>query len=175
MVAKAQAGELNLARTIWGLRGASRWGGEGIPRAGQADGNAGGPRSTRRDLARAVDRHTADAEKFTVAMAKVEASPELVPLGVDGRGQDRFTTPGGRRRVLEAEKRIERQVVLVRQTERNGEIVIANTGRSLLRALRARPLPTKDQQRARASPVQSRPQPARGVHDRQALRRRLPV
>jgi hypothetical protein len=42
-----------------------------------------------------------------------------------------------RRRVLEAEKRIERQVVLVRQIERNGEVVIANIGRSLLRALRA--------------------------------------
>ena len=40
-----------------------------------------------------------------------------------------------RRRVLEAEKRIERQMVLVRQMERNGEVVIANIGRSLLRAL----------------------------------------
>jgi replication initiation protein RepC len=29
MVAKAKAGELNLARTIWGLRGADRRGGEG--------------------------------------------------------------------------------------------------------------------------------------------------
>ena len=42
-----------------------------------------------------------------------------------------------RRRVLEAEKRIERQMVLVRQMERNGEVVIANIGRSLLRALQA--------------------------------------
>jgi replication initiation protein RepC len=29
MVAKAKAGELNLARTIWGLRGRERWAGEG--------------------------------------------------------------------------------------------------------------------------------------------------
>ena len=42
-----------------------------------------------------------------------------------------------RRRVLEAERRVERQMVLVRQMERNGEVVIANIGRSLLRALQA--------------------------------------
>jgi hypothetical protein len=42
-----------------------------------------------------------------------------------------------RRRVLEVERRIERQMVLVRQMERNGEVVIANIGRSLLRALQA--------------------------------------
>jgi Ti-type conjugative transfer relaxase TraA len=58
---------------------------------------------TRRDLARMVDRHTADAEQFAAAMAKVEASPELVRLGVDGRGQDRFTT----REMLATEQRME--------------------------------------------------------------------
>ena len=59
---------------------------------------------TRRDLARMVDRHTADAEQFARAMAKVEASPELLRLGVDGRGQDRFTT----REMLATEQRMER-------------------------------------------------------------------
>jgi len=58
---------------------------------------------TRRDLARLVDRHTADAEQFTVAMAKVEASPELVRLGTDGRGQERFTT----QEMLATEQRME--------------------------------------------------------------------
>ena len=58
---------------------------------------------TRRDLARMVNRHTADAEQFAAAMAKVEASPELVRLGVDGRGQDRFTT----REMLATEQRME--------------------------------------------------------------------
>jgi Ti-type conjugative transfer relaxase TraA len=58
---------------------------------------------TRRDLARLVDRHTADADQFTQAMAKVEASPELVRLGVDGRGQERFTT----REMLATEQRME--------------------------------------------------------------------
>ena len=58
---------------------------------------------TRRDLARLVDRHTADAEQFAEAMAKVEASPELVRLGTDGRGQERFTT----REMLATEQRME--------------------------------------------------------------------
>ncbi|HUB16055.1 MAG TPA: Ti-type conjugative transfer relaxase TraA, partial [Acetobacteraceae bacterium] len=58
---------------------------------------------TRRDLARLVDRHTADPGQFTTAMAKVEASPELVRLGQDGRGQERFTT----REMLATEQRME--------------------------------------------------------------------
>ncbi|MBW4091871.1 MAG: Ti-type conjugative transfer relaxase TraA [Proteobacteria bacterium] len=58
---------------------------------------------TRRDLARLVDRHTADADQFAAAMAKVEASPALVRLGADGRGQERFTT----REMLAAEQRME--------------------------------------------------------------------
>jgi Ti-type conjugative transfer relaxase TraA len=58
---------------------------------------------TRRDLARLVDRHTADAEQFAEAMAKVEASPELMRLGTDGRGQARFTT----REMLATEQRME--------------------------------------------------------------------
>ncbi len=58
---------------------------------------------SRRDLARFVDRHTADAEQFGLAMAKVEASPELVRVGVDGRGQDRFST----REMLGVEQRLE--------------------------------------------------------------------
>jgi len=58
---------------------------------------------TRRDLARLVDRHTADVDQFTAAMAKVEASPEVVRLGTDGRGQERFTT----REMLATEQRME--------------------------------------------------------------------
>ena len=58
---------------------------------------------TRRDLARLVDRHTADAEQFAAAMARVEASPEVVRLGTDGHEQDRFTT----RAMLATEQRME--------------------------------------------------------------------
>ncbi len=47
---------------------------------------------TKRDMARFVDRHTADGEQFGAVLAKVEASEEIVPLGLDGHGQARFTT-----------------------------------------------------------------------------------
>ncbi len=58
---------------------------------------------TRRDLARLVNRHTADAEQFAVVLAKVEASEELVRLGVDERGRERLTT----RSMLAVEQRME--------------------------------------------------------------------
>ncbi len=58
---------------------------------------------SRRDLARFVNRHTADAEQFGLVMAKVEASAELVRVGVDGRGEARFST----REMLAAERRME--------------------------------------------------------------------
>ncbi len=58
---------------------------------------------SRRDLARFVNRHTADAEQFGLAMATVEASAELVRVGVDGRGEARFST----RELLAAERRME--------------------------------------------------------------------
>jgi Ti-type conjugative transfer relaxase TraA len=58
---------------------------------------------SRRDLARFVNRHTADGEQFGLAMAKVEASAELVRVGVDGRGEARFST----RELLAAERRME--------------------------------------------------------------------
>jgi Ti-type conjugative transfer relaxase TraA len=47
---------------------------------------------TRRDLARFVNSHTADAAQFDAAMARVEASAELVRVGTDGRGRERFST-----------------------------------------------------------------------------------
>ena len=58
---------------------------------------------TRQDLARFVDRHTADAAQFATAMAVVEASPELVRVGVDGRGRERFSTS----EMLGVEERLE--------------------------------------------------------------------
>lgn len=58
---------------------------------------------TRQDLARFVSRHTDGAKQFGQVMARVEAAPELVRLGQDGRGRDRFTT----RDMLAAEQRME--------------------------------------------------------------------
>src|SRR3954466_4060770 len=59
---------------------------------------------TRQDLARFVDRHTDGAEQFARVMAKVETSAEIVRLGEDGRGRNRFTT----RAMLATEERMER-------------------------------------------------------------------
>jgi Ti-type conjugative transfer relaxase TraA len=47
---------------------------------------------TRQDLTRLVSRQTDGAAQFTAVMAKVEASPELVRVGKDGRGRERFST-----------------------------------------------------------------------------------
>src|SRR3954469_22000315 len=59
---------------------------------------------TRQDLARFVDRHTDGAEQFTRVLAKVETSAEIVRLGEDGRGRERFTTHA----MLATEARMER-------------------------------------------------------------------
>src|SRR3954468_22770697 len=59
---------------------------------------------TRQDLARFVDRHTDGVEQFTRVMGKMEASTEVVRLGEDGRGRERFTT----RAMLATEERMER-------------------------------------------------------------------
>jgi len=58
---------------------------------------------TRAELARFVSRHTDGAEQFASVLAVVEASPELVRLGVDGRGRERFST----REMVASEQRME--------------------------------------------------------------------
>lgn len=59
---------------------------------------------TDHDLARFVHRHTDDADQFAQALSAVKTSPELVALGKDGRGRERFST----REMLETEQRLER-------------------------------------------------------------------
>jgi Ti-type conjugative transfer relaxase TraA len=59
---------------------------------------------TDHDLARFVHRHSDDAEQFSQAMSAVKASPELVALGQDGQGRERFST----REMLSVEQRLER-------------------------------------------------------------------
>jgi Ti-type conjugative transfer relaxase TraA len=58
---------------------------------------------TRQDLARFVDRHTVDAEQFSAVMVRVEVCPELVALGKDGHGRERFST----REMIGVEQRLE--------------------------------------------------------------------
>ncbi len=47
---------------------------------------------THQDLARFVNRHTEGSDQFNQVYEVVKASPELVPLGQDPKGHDRFTT-----------------------------------------------------------------------------------
>jgi Ti-type conjugative transfer relaxase TraA len=58
---------------------------------------------TIRDLARFVHRHSDGKEQSDAVLAAVRASPELVMLGKDGRGEARFTS----RDMLAAEQRLE--------------------------------------------------------------------
>lgn len=71
---------------------------------------------TTRDLAMFVHRHSEGKEQFDRVMAAVRASPELVSLGEDGRGQKRFTS----RDLIEAEKRLERATVRLEAARRHG-------------------------------------------------------
>jgi Ti-type conjugative transfer relaxase TraA len=59
---------------------------------------------TTRDLARFIHRHSDGKEQFDQAMGAVRTSPDLVLLGKDGRGEDRFTS----RDMIETEQRLER-------------------------------------------------------------------
>ncbi len=59
---------------------------------------------TTRDLAMFAHRHSDGKEQFDQVMSAVRSSPELVALGQDGRGEDRFTS----RDMIAAEQRLER-------------------------------------------------------------------
>jgi len=61
---------------------------------------------THQDLARFVNRHTVDAAQFDAVYARVKSHPDLVLLGQDDRGRDRFTT----RELLSLETKMINQV-----------------------------------------------------------------
>ncbi|WP_342657283.1 Ti-type conjugative transfer relaxase TraA [Sphingomonas sp. NY01] len=64
---------------------------------------------TRRDLAMFVHRHSDGQTQFDAATAAVRASPDLIVLGADGRGDERFTS----REMIEAEQRMQRAAALM--------------------------------------------------------------
>ena len=57
---------------------------------------------TRRDLAMFVHRHSDGKDQYDRAMSAVRASPDLIELGEDGRGEDRFTS----RDMIDTEQRL---------------------------------------------------------------------
>ncbi|MCC4252775.1 Ti-type conjugative transfer relaxase TraA [Sphingobium naphthae] len=70
---------------------------------------------TRRDLAIFVHRHSEGKEQYDRAMSAVRASPDLIALGKDGRGEDRFTSLD----MIETEQRLQRALELMAERERH--------------------------------------------------------
>lgn len=71
---------------------------------------------TKRDLARFIHRHSDGKEQFDQAMGAVRASPDLVALGKDGRGEDRFTS----RAMIDVEQRLMRGAERLADRESHG-------------------------------------------------------
>jgi Ti-type conjugative transfer relaxase TraA len=70
---------------------------------------------TRRDMARFAHRHSDGIDQFNAVMGAMRGSPDLVELGKDDAGQDRFTT----RDMIEAEQRLHRAAELMAERERH--------------------------------------------------------
>ncbi len=84
---------------------------------------------TRRDMAMFAHRHSDGLEQFNEAMGAMRGSPDLVELGQDGRGEDRFTT----RDMIEAEQRLHRAAEMMAERERH-EVNEADRQTALARA-----------------------------------------
>ncbi|MCG5237578.1 Ti-type conjugative transfer relaxase TraA [Xanthobacter oligotrophicus] len=70
---------------------------------------------TRRDMAKFAHRHSDGIDQFNEVMGAMRGSPDLVELGKDGRGEDRFTT----RDMIEAEQRLHRAAEMMAERERH--------------------------------------------------------
>ncbi len=70
---------------------------------------------TKRDVAMFIHRHSDGKEQFDRAMSAVRASPDVIALGKDGRGDDRFTS----REMIETEQRLQRASELMAERERH--------------------------------------------------------
>jgi hypothetical protein len=82
-----------------------------------------------------VHRHSDGKEQFDLAMSAVRGSPDLIALGKDGRGEDRFTS----REMIETEQRLQRASELLAERERH-QVAIRKAGKARWRARRdARP------------------------------------
>jgi len=89
---------------------------------------------TDHDLARFVHRHTDAAEQFARAMSAVKTSPDLVVLGRDGVGRERFST----REMLSVEVRLEQSADHL--ARRRARKVSAAAGRGAIAAAEGRGL-----------------------------------
>ncbi|MGX5805805.1 Ti-type conjugative transfer relaxase TraA [Bradyrhizobium sp. Arg314] len=70
---------------------------------------------TRKDIAKFTHRHSDGIEQFNEVMGAITNAPDLVELGKDGRGEDRFTT----RQMIETEQRLHRAAERIDLDERH--------------------------------------------------------
>jgi len=84
---------------------------------------------THRDLAKFAHRHSDGLSQFNEVMGAVRGAPDLIELGRDRRGEDRFTT----RAMIEAEQRLHRAAELMAERERH-EVRDADREAALARA-----------------------------------------
>lgn len=96
---------------------------------------------TDHDLARFIHSHSDGKDQFDRALAAVRAAPELVRLGRDGKGRERFTS----REMLAVEQRLE--AAAERLAGHRGHGVSVRAQESADRAAQARGLNLSDQQR----------------------------
>ncbi len=81
---------------------------------------------TKRDLAMFVHRQSDGKEQFDLALSAVKSSPELVALGQDGKGEERFTSRG----MIEVETRLEQscaQLAMRHGVPADRSLVVAGT------------------------------------------------
>ena len=97
---------------------------------------------TNRDLAMFVHRHSDGKDQYDRAMSAVRTSPDLIELGKDGRGEDRFTS----RDMIDAERRLQRASELMAERERHR--VNESDREGALHAAAARGLDLSGEQRA---------------------------
>jgi Ti-type conjugative transfer relaxase TraA len=70
---------------------------------------------TQRDMAKFAHRHSDGIDQFNEVMGAMRSAPNLVELGKDARGEDRFTT----REMIETEQRLHRAAELMAERERH--------------------------------------------------------
>jgi Ti-type conjugative transfer relaxase TraA len=70
---------------------------------------------TRSDMAKFAHRHSDGIDQFNEVMGAMRGAPDLVELGSDRRGEDRFTT----RAMIEAERRLHRAAELMAERDRH--------------------------------------------------------
>jgi Ti-type conjugative transfer relaxase TraA len=70
---------------------------------------------THRDLAKFAHRHSDGIDQFNEVTSAIRNAPNLVELGKDGLGEDRFTT----RQMIEAEQRLHRAAEVMAERERH--------------------------------------------------------